>query len=297
MKEKEREVEMNHKKLLAFLLIPLVAVVLVATGCNKKDAVFTVTFNTDGGSVVNKQEVKKDETVTTPTTPTKNGYIFSYWMKDGNSYNFSAKVTSDFTLTAKWDKIDPSKQMFEVTFDSNGGSSVGKIQVMDGSTITLPSNPTRKGYTFVAWKNGSEVFKASTKISSNLKLVAEWKKVDEATAKPTNKPANKPTPVPTAKPTPIPTTKPTPTPTPKPTPTPVVDNYSYKVSKVDDYSPSRKVNVYKNGVDITTQVQGVFTSTGVFLGSYQAKHKAIVVDQSKVGNIGAIKINGKLIKF
>ncbi|MEG2564268.1 MAG: hypothetical protein RSA48_02475, partial [Bacilli bacterium] len=98
-------------------------------------------------------------------------------------------------------------------------------------------------------------------------------------------------------PTPIPTAKPTPTPTPKPTPTPVVDNYSYKVSKVDDYSPSRKVNVYKNGVDITTQVQGVFTSTGVFLGSYQAKHKAIVVDQSDAGKIGAIKINGKLIKF
>ena len=63
---------------------------------------YIVTFNTNGGSNVIKQEVKKDSKVTKPSNPTKDGYIFINWLLDGKEYNFDTKITNNITLVAKW---------------------------------------------------------------------------------------------------------------------------------------------------------------------------------------------------
>lgn len=66
-----------------------------------------VTFNADNGSAATKTTVS-GATVAEPTAPTKDGYRFLGWYKDGQAlaYDFATEVTGDMTLTAKWAKIE-----------------------------------------------------------------------------------------------------------------------------------------------------------------------------------------------
>ncbi|MCC8160345.1 MAG: S-layer homology domain-containing protein [Oscillospiraceae bacterium] len=70
---------------------------------------YTVTFNSNGGSDVSSSTVSKNSTVSEPTAPTKDGYEFAGWYTDSaltTEYDFSTKVTSSFTLYAKWTEIE-----------------------------------------------------------------------------------------------------------------------------------------------------------------------------------------------
>ena len=76
---------------------------LTACGCSVEN--YTVTFDSNGGTSVSEQVVEKGGVVTRPTDPTRDGYTFNGWYVDVNSsveYDFSQKVTSDMTLTARW---------------------------------------------------------------------------------------------------------------------------------------------------------------------------------------------------
>lgn len=66
--------------------------------------------------------------------------------------------------------------VFYVEFYSNGGSAVKTQEISEGSTITMPKDPTRAGYTFKGWIDsatglpvtGTEI------ITSNRTYVATW---------------------------------------------------------------------------------------------------------------------------
>jgi len=65
---------------------------------------YTVTFNSNGGSSVDNQTVKKYSRARS-VTPTRNDFVFSGWYSDSGltrSYNFGTAVTGDITLYAKW---------------------------------------------------------------------------------------------------------------------------------------------------------------------------------------------------
>ncbi|GHT14234.1 hypothetical protein AGMMS4956_11700 [Bacteroidia bacterium] len=85
------------------------------------------------------------------------------------------KVTAEdgtaqiYTLT-----ITRQQQAFTVTFDSNGGSTVDPQQVTKGAIAAQPANPTRTGYTFAGWNNGSTAYNFSTPVTANITLTAQW---------------------------------------------------------------------------------------------------------------------------
>jgi len=68
--------------------------------------VFTVSFEANGGNTVSSQNVEPGSTATQPSAPTRNGYDFCGWYIDNNTFNtrydFSAPVTANTTLYAKW---------------------------------------------------------------------------------------------------------------------------------------------------------------------------------------------------
>jgi uncharacterized repeat protein (TIGR02543 family) len=68
--------------------------------------VYTVTFESNGGSAVAAQAVGSGDKVTQPSAPTKAGNVFINWYKEEaltNSWNFySDTVSADITLYAKW---------------------------------------------------------------------------------------------------------------------------------------------------------------------------------------------------
>ena len=66
---------------------------------------FTVKFDSNGGSNVSSQTVVRNNSVTEPAEPTKEGFKFNGWYLDKDlteKYDFSERVTKDITLYAAW---------------------------------------------------------------------------------------------------------------------------------------------------------------------------------------------------
>ncbi|MCI5969681.1 MAG: S-layer homology domain-containing protein, partial [Oscillospiraceae bacterium] len=81
-------------------------------GGGSTSTVYTVKFDTDGDSEIASQTVKVNGTASEPETPEKEGYIFEGWYTDKElitAYDFSAKITKNFTLYAKWTEKEPDK--------------------------------------------------------------------------------------------------------------------------------------------------------------------------------------------
>ncbi len=130
---------------------------------------FTVTFNTDGGSEVVAQKVDDGKTATKPEDPTKEGFNFEGWFNGGTLYDFATTVTSDLTLTAKW-----NIKTLTVTFNTDGGSEVVAQKVDDGKTATKPEDPTKEGFDLEGWFNGESLYDFSAAVTSDLTLTAKW---------------------------------------------------------------------------------------------------------------------------
>ena len=62
----------------------------------------TVTFNSDGGSLVKAATVERGEVVPEPADPTREGYTFQGWYLNGTAYDFAHPVETDLTLVARW---------------------------------------------------------------------------------------------------------------------------------------------------------------------------------------------------
>lgn len=99
----------------------------------------TVTFNTGEGSAVDSQVVADAAKATKPADPTRDGYVFAGWYADADlksPYDFSASVTKDLTLYAKWVKgsyvvdgviVDPSAEGPNWDSDWSGFTSADKV--------------------------------------------------------------------------------------------------------------------------------------------------------------------------
>lgn len=69
------------------------------------EAIFTVTFHSNGGSAVATQSVTSGGKVTEPTDPTKEGFTFDGWYSDSTlqtEWDFNDEVTGNLDLYAKW---------------------------------------------------------------------------------------------------------------------------------------------------------------------------------------------------
>ncbi|MDE6312421.1 MAG: InlB B-repeat-containing protein [Lachnospiraceae bacterium] len=70
---------------------------------------FRVSFDSMGGSLVESiSGVAKGETITLPSEPTKEGYIFGGWYRDTSCkvrFTEKSKITKDTTLYAKWEEF------------------------------------------------------------------------------------------------------------------------------------------------------------------------------------------------
>jgi uncharacterized repeat protein (TIGR02543 family) len=106
------------------------------------------------------------------------GYTFSGWNTaadgSGTSYapNATFAIAGDTTLYAQYTTA------FTVTFDPQGGSAVAAVTAPANSTITAPTAPTRKGYTFGGWYRDADCKNAwnfaTDRVTGNITLYAKW---------------------------------------------------------------------------------------------------------------------------
>ncbi len=145
---------------------------------------YTVTFD---GADIGPITVDHGTVVTEPTDPVRDGYTFDGWYTDSARtvpYDWSAPVTSDIMLYAKWTPVSspgpgpgPDVKEYTVRFDSMGGSSVRSQTIESEDTATKPADPIRDGYTFDGWYTDracTDAYDWSTKVTRNITLYAGW---------------------------------------------------------------------------------------------------------------------------
>ncbi len=105
-----------------------------SSGSGSKTTDYTVTFNSNGGSKTASQTVNKNSVIKEPTAPTKEGFDFAGWYTDKElitKYDFSAKVTSDFTLYAAWTEKTDAENQFILTIGEKDADVFGVIKTND----------------------------------------------------------------------------------------------------------------------------------------------------------------------
>lgn len=87
---------------------------------------FEVTFNSNGGSDIKSQSVKKNDKVIKPTDPELEGNLFLGWFEEGQDteFDFNTSVTKNITLIAKWKPISwynfltlPTSASLNISYD------------------------------------------------------------------------------------------------------------------------------------------------------------------------------------
>ena len=153
------------------LFILSLTIVFTLVGCKGKKA--TVTFDSNGGSTVETQEIKKGELATKPADPTKEGFKFIGWFNGEQQWNFDAdKVNENITLTAKWEE----EIVYKVSFILSGGTLEEEfIEFTDYTKVVLPT-PEKENYVFLGWYKGSTKYEA-LKENSDITLTAKWEGV------------------------------------------------------------------------------------------------------------------------
>lgn len=229
---------MKNKKIVILLLC------LFLTGCSEKT--YTVSFDTSGGTNINSIILKEGETIKGVIPPTRDGYLFVNWLKDGIEYNDETPITNDITLTANW-TIKPSipktytvtiiadektekivvkeneiikepnivkkenykflgwyveNQKYDfnnkitsdititakyeynfvtITYELDGGEGLKVKKIRRNTTVPIPELPVKDGYRFLKWTLNDEDFSFTTKIKKNITLKANWEKIEYVT--------------------------------------------------------------------------------------------------------------------
>lgn len=96
-------------------------------------AVFKVSFDTKKGSAVQAQMVQKGSRVKKPAAPTRSKYIFSGWYRGIQKYDFTAPVTENLKLTAKWTKVSVGKSTIKKLTNPSKGTLKVKLKKVKGA--------------------------------------------------------------------------------------------------------------------------------------------------------------------
>ena len=115
------------------------------------------TYGPSGGSM----------TVTPPGGTATSFAGGDYQAQTPGEYRFTATSYTGKTATE-------TVTIHQVTFDSNGGSSLSPLLVAAGKPVMEPTPPTRAGYDFVSWQLDGSDYDFNDPVSKDLTLSAAW---------------------------------------------------------------------------------------------------------------------------
>ena len=150
---------------------------------NGTPVVYTITFNSNDGTLVPSQNVNAGEKLTEPTpAPTKVGFTFVGWYEDSTfskKFDFNTPITDSMTLYAKW-----TENKYTLTFDANGGSGTMTPKADLTGEYTLPANEftAPSGKQFKGWSlttDGAIVTKVA--MTENRTVYAIWENIPVVT--------------------------------------------------------------------------------------------------------------------
>lgn len=127
-----------------------------------------VTYNTNGGSVVNPKYLAESGKITAPEAPTRGGYNFVNWYSDESLttvWDFDTTVSADMTLYAKWDNTTGFENIknskFELYSVVNGlnvkASEATELKVVSLTGQIIRSLNISAGETFIQLPAGAYI--------------------------------------------------------------------------------------------------------------------------------------------
>lgn len=120
----------------------------------RRREIYTVSFNSQGGSTVESQEIEEDSFAIQPASPTKKGYTFNKW-----DFDFSTPITKNIEINVKWDII-----YYNISYNLNNGIIFNNLPtsytIEDEVVLTI--YPTKNYYEFNFWSNEGKIPKGST---------------------------------------------------------------------------------------------------------------------------------------
>lgn len=147
---------------------------------------YRVSFDLDGGKINDSTTV--DQSTCTYETechvpsevPVKTGYEFINWIDDVNHYVYNSgdvisNITSNMSLKAQY--VD--EHLLSINYNLNGGTFNGNPNItFSKGTAPMLSSPTKVGYTFDCWLNGSSCVSARQRFDTSISVVAKWNPID-----------------------------------------------------------------------------------------------------------------------
>ena len=139
------------------------AIIAIETAAAK----YSITFNSNGGSLVPTQTIEYGQDVTRPSDPTREGdeyyesYTFDGWYRNGEKFDFASKIESDVTLVARW-AYGESKVQY-VSSWSTSDFTAGET----GSAATISAAGSG-----MAWENGA------VNAEKKAQIIADFGKTD-----------------------------------------------------------------------------------------------------------------------
>ena len=141
----------------------------------EQPVMYTVTFDSDGGTSVPPQTVEQGFTAAEPTEPIKQYYRLVEWQYNGVVYDFSTPVTGNITLVAYWElaynlTISPAANIsgYQYSFNGTDWSDYTSQVSINGDEVWIKAI-VNDGCYFVNWQSGVTDNPAHiTGITSNL---------------------------------------------------------------------------------------------------------------------------------
>ena len=153
-------------KILKILFVFIFCLILMS--CGKE---YTVTFDTNGGTIIESVKVKKGGKIAKPSDPIKEGYKFNGWYFNDEEWSFTENVvTNDIELTSKWESNE-----YKIIFDTDGGNIIEDITLKIGDKIIKPNDPVKEGHTFDGWYYNNEAWNFEENlVTENITLTSKW---------------------------------------------------------------------------------------------------------------------------
>ena len=139
-----------------------------------------ITFDFNGGSTVDNQEIPRGSQATKPNDPNKDNAVFLYWstsLSTPSEFSFSGSINQNTTLYAIYEYYT------EVTFFYNDDNSPSSQQTLTiGNKISGLPTPIRTGYSFSGWyKDQNFINKVTSGVSiveKDMILYAKWTPIE-----------------------------------------------------------------------------------------------------------------------
>ena len=119
----------------------------------------TITFDVNGGTLLDPLVVDENTVISNPTNPEKAKFTFGGWYKDEElteEFDFGTVIDADLTLYAKWIPIVESVDI-KVTFETNGGTEIEEVTIKSNTAVDEPIGPVKTGFNFDGWYKDEEL--------------------------------------------------------------------------------------------------------------------------------------------